>query len=175
MLGGTGSTTNVHLPPVTTKAGPRSDALANEVPSILDRFLGPAAGGRRLPDDARAHDWIAVVNHSWAVIRDRRRRRKTDADDALFIARLCGMAISPPCNRALEESEQLKLVCRQRRFVTHELANAKRRLTGLIDLDFPEFSGHFESNHSKATHAVLKAAPSAAAIPGFPCAGSRVC
>ena len=56
------------------------------------------------------------------------------------------------------------MLCRQRRFVSHELANAKRRLTGLIDLSFPEFSRHFEDNHSKAAHAVLKAAPSAAAI-----------
>ena len=34
----------------------------------------------------------------------------------------------------------------------------------MIDLSFPEFSGHFENNHSKAAHAVLKAAPSAAGI-----------
>jgi hypothetical protein len=58
--------------------------------------------------------------------------------------------------------EQLKLLCRQRRFITHELANAKRRLTGLIDLSFPELSRHFDNLHSKAAHAVLKAAPNAA-------------
>jgi len=37
----------------------------------------------------------------------------------------------------------------------HELANAKRRLTGLIDLSFPEFSRHFDDIHSKGAHAVL--------------------
>jgi hypothetical protein len=51
-------------------------------------------------------------------------------------------------------------MCRQRRFVSHELANAKRRFTGLIDLSFPEFARHFDSKQSKAAHAVLKAAPS---------------
>ena len=65
---------------------------------------------------------------------------------------------------ANQDTEQLKLVCRQRRFITPELANAKRRLTGLIDLSFPELSRPFENLHSKASHAVLKAAPSAAAI-----------
>jgi Putative sugar-binding domain len=63
--------------------------------------------------------------------------------------------------------EQLKLLCRQRRFITHELANAKRRLTGLIDLSFPELSRHFDNLPSKAAHAVLKAAPNAAAIAGL--------
>jgi hypothetical protein len=36
-----------------------------------------------------------------------------------------------------EDTEQLKVLCRQRRFVSHELSNAKRRLTGLIDRNFP--------------------------------------
>jgi hypothetical protein len=47
------------------------------------------------------------------------------------------------------------------------LANAKRRLTGLIDLSFPEFSRHFKNIHSKAAHTVLKAAPNGAAIAGL--------
>jgi transposase len=62
------------------------------------------------------------------------------------------------------ESEQLKLLCRQRRFVGLELTNAKRGLTGLIDRNFPEFSRHFKDNHSKAAQAALKEAPSASAI-----------
>ena len=92
------------------------------------------------------------------------RGRKTDADDALFIARTVRDGDFTPLQPGKEDTEQLKLVCRQRRFVSHELSNAKRRLTGLIDLSFPEFSRHFDNNHSKAAHAILKAAPSAAAI-----------
>ena len=40
MLGSGGSTANVHRRPVTVITGIRSDALANEGPSILDRFFG---------------------------------------------------------------------------------------------------------------------------------------
>ena len=69
---------------------------------------------------------------------------KTDADDALFIARTVRDGDFIPFQPGGKDTEQLKLLCRQRRFVSHELANAKRRLTGLIDLSFPEFSGHFE-------------------------------
>jgi hypothetical protein len=69
-----------------------------------------------------------------------------------------------PLQPGEEDTEQLKLVYRQRRFITHELANAKRRLTGLIDLSFPELSRNFDNIHSKASSVVLKAAPSAAAI-----------
>jgi transposase len=129
--------------------------------------------------EASGHYWVTLwrflLERDWQVevfnpvlssknARTHLRGRKTDADDALFIARTVRDGDFTPLQPGKEESEQLKLVCRQRRFVTHELANAKRRLTGLIDLGFPEFSGHFESNHSKAAHAVLKAAPSAAAI-----------
>ena len=88
----------------------------------------------------------------------------TDADDALFIARTVRDGDFTPLQPGNQDTEQLKLVCRQRRFITHELANAKRRLTGLIDLSFPEFGRHFDNNRSQAARAVLKAAPSAAAI-----------
>ena len=134
--------------------------------------------------EASGHYWVSLwrflLERDWHVqvfnpvlssksARTHLRGRKTDADDALFIARTVRDGDFTPWQPGNEESEQLKLVCRQRRFVTHELANAKRRLTGLIDLSFPEFSRHFESTHSKAAHAVLKAAPSAAAIaPAFP-------
>jgi hypothetical protein len=43
----------------------------------------------------------------------------------------------------------------------------KRRLTGLIDLSFPEFSGHFDNIDGKAAYAVLKAGPNAAPIVGL--------
>jgi transposase len=84
------------------------------------------------------------------------RGRKTDADDALFIARTVRDGDFTPLQPGNEETEQLKVLCRQRRFVSHELSNAKRRLTGLIDRNFPELSRHFEDNHGKAAHAVLK-------------------
>ena len=129
--------------------------------------------------EASGHYWMSLwrflLERDWQVevfnpllssksARTHLRGRKTDADDALFIARTVRDGDFIPFQPGKEDTEQLKLLCRQRRFVSHELANSKRRLTGLIDLSFPEFSGHFENNHSKAAHAVLKAAPSAAAI-----------
>jgi len=112
-------------------------------------------------------DWtVQVINPvlSSKSARTHLRGRKTDADDALFIARTVRDADFIPLQPAPRDTQQLKLLCRQRRFISHELANAKRRLTGLIDLSFPEFSRHFKNIHSQAAHAVLKAAPSAAAI-----------
>ena len=129
--------------------------------------------------EASGHYWMSLwrflLERDWQVevfnpllssksARRHLRGRKTDADDALFIARTVRDGDFIPLQPGGKDTEQLKLLCRQRRFVSHELANSKRRLTGLIDLSFPEFSGHFENNHSKAAQAVLKAAPSAAAI-----------
>ena len=124
--------------------------------------------------EASGHYWMSLwrllLERDWAVqvfnpvlssksARTHLRGRKTDADEALFIARTVRDGDFLPLQPAQEDTEQLKLLCRQRRFITHKLANAKRRLTGLIDLSFPEFSRHFEDIHSKAAHAVLKAAP----------------
>ena len=129
--------------------------------------------------EASGHYWMSLwrflLERNWQVqvfnpvlssknARTHLRGRKTDADDALFIARTVRDGDFTPLKPGKEDTEQLKLVCRQRRFVSHELSNAKRRLTGLIDLSFPEFSRHFDNNHSKAAHATFKAAPSAAAI-----------
>jgi transposase len=129
--------------------------------------------------EASGHYWMSLwrflLERNWQVqvfnpvlsstnARTHLRGRKTDADDALFIARTVRDGDFTPLKPGKEDTEQLKLVCRQRRFVSHELSNAKRRLTGLIDLSFPEFSRHFDNNHSKAAHAIFKAAPSAAAI-----------
>ena len=129
--------------------------------------------------EASGHYWMSLwrflLERNWQVqvfnpvlsstnARTHLRGRKTDAADAVFIARTVRDGDFTPLKPGKEDTEQLKLVCRQRRFVSHELSNAKRRLTGLIDLSFPEFSRHFDNNHSKAAHATFKAAPSAAAI-----------
>jgi transposase len=132
--------------------------------------------------EASGHYWMSLwrflLERDWAVevfnpvlssksARTHLRGRKTDADDALFIARTVRDGDFISLQPAQEDTQQLKLLCRQRRFITHELTNAKRRLTGLIDLSFPEFSRHFDDIHGKAAHAVLKAAPNAAAIAGL--------
>ena len=51
--------------------------------------------------------------------------------------------ISSRCNQAGQDTKNSASLRRQRRFVSHELANSKRRLTGLIDLKLPEFKWQF--------------------------------
>ena len=98
--------------------------------------------------EASGHYWMSLwrflLERDWQVevfnpllssksARTHLRGRKTDADDALFIARTVGDGDFIPLQPGGNDTEQLKLLCRQRRFVSHELANSKRRLTGLID------------------------------------------
>ena len=140
--------------------------------------------------EASGHYWMSLwrilLERGWRVevfnpvlssqsARTHLRGRKTDADDALFIARTVRDGDFTPLQPGNPESEQLKLLCRQRRFVSLKLTNAKRRLTGLIDRNFPEFSRHFKDNHSKAAQAVLKEARARGLLAGFLCAGLRAC
>jgi transposase len=118
----------------------------------------------------RERDWTVQVFNpvlSSKSARTHLRGRKTDADDALFIARTVRDADFIPLQPGQEETQQLKLLCRQRRFITHESANAKRRLSPASSTSFSEFSKHFDNIHCRAAHAVLKAAPSVAAIAGL--------
>jgi len=92
------------------------------------------------------------------------RGRKTDKDDALAIAKTLRDGGYTPWAIPSDEHGKLKLLCRQRSFVVSELANAKRRLTGLLDLAFPEFAALFSDHHGKAPVAVLREAPTAKAL-----------
>jgi transposase len=95
------------------------------------------------------------------------RGRKTDKDDALAIAKTLRDGGYTPWAIPSQAHAKLKLMCRQRSFFTSELANAKRRLTGLLDLAFPEFCMFFSDHHGKAPVAVLRQAPSAKAVAGL--------
>ena len=140
--------------------------------------------------EASGHYWVSLwrflLERDWHVqvfnpvvsrtsARTHLRGRKTDADDALFIARTVRDGDFTPLQPGNEESEQLKLVCRQRRFITHELANAKRRLTGLIDLGFPSSVGTLNLITAKRPMPCSKLLQARQLSPGFPCAGLRVC
>ena len=58
----------------------------------------------------------------------------------------------------------MKTLNRQRSFVVAEMANAKKRLGGLVDVLFPIFAGHFSDPYGAAALAVLEAFPSAASV-----------
>lgn len=94
------------------------------------------------------------------------RGRKTDKDDALAIAKTLRDGGYTPWAIPSDEHAKLKLLCRQRSFVTSELSNAKRRLGGLLDLAFPEFAALFGDPYGKAPVAVLREAPSAKVLAG---------
>ena len=80
----------------------------------------------------------------------------------------CVIALTVHGRFLLERTQKLKLLCRQRSFSVSELSNAKRGLTGLLDLAFPEFAAHFSDTYGKAPIAVLKRAPSAKALLALP-------
>ena len=92
------------------------------------------------------------------------RGRKTDKDDALAIAKTMRDGGYTPWAMPGDQHNPLKLLCRHRSFVVSELANAKRRFSGLLDLAFPEFATLFSDPYGKAPLAVLRTAPSAKAV-----------
>ena len=133
--------------------------------------------------EATGHYWVHFFNflneQGWQVElfnpvlssaqgRAHLRGRKTDKDDAITIAKTLRDGGYSPWAIPSDQHAQMKLLCRQRSFVVSELSNAKRRLTGLLDLAFPEFSAHFSDAYGKAPIAVLKRAPSAKALLALP-------
>lgn len=92
------------------------------------------------------------------------RGRKSDRDDALAIAKTLRDGGYTPWSIPSDEYARLKLLCRHRCFVIAESSNAKRRLTGLLDLAFPEFASLFSDTYSKTGVALLRHAPTAKAM-----------
>lgn len=133
--------------------------------------------------EASGHYWVHLFNflteQGWQVelfnpvlssaqARTHLRGRKTDKDDAIAIAKTLRDGAYSPWAIPAGEHAEMKLLCRHRSFIVSELSNAKRRLTGLLDLAFPEFAVHFSDTYGKAPIAVLKAAPSARALLALP-------
>ena len=133
--------------------------------------------------EATGHYWVHFFNflteQGWQVElfnpvlssaqgRAHLRGRKTDKDDAITIAKTLRDGGYSPWDIPSGAHAEMKLLCRQRSFIVSELSNAKRRLTGLLDLAFPEFAAHFSDTYGKAPIAVLKRAPSAKALLALP-------
>ena len=133
--------------------------------------------------EATGHYWVHFFNflteQGWQVElfnpvlssaqgRAHLRGRKTDKDDAITIAKTLRDGGYSPWAIPSGQHAEMKLLCRQRSFVVSELSNAKRRLTSLLDLTFPEFSAHFSDAYGKAPIAVLKSVPSAKALLALP-------
>lgn len=114
-----------------------------------------------------AQGWnVEVINPvlSAATARTHLRGRKTDADDAIFIARALRDGGFHPLVVGTPALEQIKTLCRQRSWTISELCNAKRRLIGLLDRAFPEFIAQFGDPFGTTALALLQQAPNAKAF-----------
>jgi transposase len=116
--------------------------------------------------------WQFLLSHGWQVevlnpvlsastARHHLRGRKTDADDAIFIAKTLRDGGFKPLVVGSPELEQIKTLCRQRSWTVSLLCNAKRRLVTMLDRAFPEFVAQFADPYGRAALAVLKEAPNA--------------
>jgi transposase len=94
------------------------------------------------------------------------RRAKTDAIDALGIARF-GAEKRPPASRVPDAATQeLRELVRLRERLTQELGDRVRQLHRLVDLGFPEFTRHVHTLQSALATTILHAYPTAAAFAG---------
>jgi len=119
--------------------------------------------------------WQFLLDRGWqvdvlnpvlsaATARRHLRGRKTDADDAIFIAKTLRDGGFSPLVVGAPEIEQIKTLCRQRSWTISLFANAKRRLITMLDRTFPEFASHFADPCGRAALAVLIEAPNAKRI-----------
>ena len=145
----------------------------------LARTLEEKAGGRdaaRIGLEASGHYgrslWNWLVADGWRVevfnplvVQNRNvRGRKTDADDALAIARTLRDRNYSVMHRGDSDHRAVKAFSRQRRWLTERLSDAKKRLRSTIDQLFPEIDGLFSDLFGAAPLAMLAEAPSADAV-----------
>jgi transposase len=92
------------------------------------------------------------------------RGRKTDKDDAVQIAKIIRDGDYSPVPPVPEEMEQLRALCRQRRWFVSSMADAKRRLRSLMDQLFPEMEEAVSNLFGRTAFAMMKLDPSASGI-----------
>jgi transposase len=91
-------------------------------------------------------------------------RAKTDAIDAVTIARFVVQKRPAPMRLADAATQELRELVRLRERWVEELGTAVRRLHRLVDLSFPEFPQHVATLDSALATTLLTAYPSAAAF-----------
>ncbi|MCH8854220.1 MAG: IS110 family transposase [Planctomycetes bacterium] len=138
-------------------------------------------GELRIGLEATGHYWIVLHeflrDRGWQVevfnpllsagrARTNLRGRKTDPDDALTHAKVVRDGAYTPMATASPVIGQMKALIRQRGFVVAQMANAKKRLSGLVDVLFPTFADHFSDPYGVTALAVLEAFPGALSLAG---------
>jgi transposase len=95
-------------------------------------------------------------------------RTKTDAIDALGIARFAQQKRPVPTRLPDSVTQELRELVRLRDRVVQDMGDATRRLHRVVDLGFPEFTRYVKSLDSELATALLHEYPTAAAFPAVP-------
>ena len=95
-------------------------------------------------------------------------RTKTDAIDAVGIARFAQQKRPMPTRLPDSASQELRELVRLRDRVVQDIGDATRRLHRLVDLGFPEFTRYVKKLDSQLATAILHEYPTAAAFPVVP-------
>ena len=140
--------------------------------------LGPAEGSL-VAMEATGHYWknlfvvLAARGFEVALLNPLRTRRfaeedlertKTDAIDALGIARFAAQKRPAPTRLPDAATEELRELVRLRERLVQQLGDHVRQLHRLVDLGFPEFTGLVKTLDSELATALLRQFPTAAAF-----------
>lgn len=132
--------------------------------------------------EATGHYWknlfATLAAHDYAVtlinpLRTRRfaaedlERTKTDAIDALGIARFAAQKRPAPTRLPDSTTEELRELVRLRDRLTQDFGDRVRQLHRLVDLGFPEFTRYVKSLDSELASAILHDYPTAQAFGGI--------
>lgn len=93
-------------------------------------------------------------------------RTKTDAIDALGIARFAAQKRPPPTRLPEAATEELRELVRLHDRLTQDFTDRVRQLHRLVDLGFPEFTRYVRTLNSELASAILHDYPTAAAFHG---------
>ena len=93
-------------------------------------------------------------------------RTKTDAIDALGIARFAAQKKPEPTRLPDSTTEELRELVRLRDRLVQDFGDRVRQLHRLVDLGFPEFTRHVKSVDSELASSILKNYPTAEAFVG---------
>jgi transposase len=131
--------------------------------------------------EATGHYWrnlfVALLAKGYAVavlnpLRTRRfaeeelQRTKTDAIDALGIARFAAQKRPPSAQLPDSATEELRELARLRERFTENFASCLRQLHPAVDLGFPEFTRYVRTLESQLAAIILSRYPTAAAFQG---------
>jgi transposase len=132
--------------------------------------------------EATGHYWknlfaaLAAAGHSVALINPLRthrfasedlQRTKTDALDALGIARFAAQKRPPPTRLPDAATDELRELVRLRERLLQDFGDRVRQLHRLVDLGFPEFTRYVRTLDSELAAAILHDYPTAAAFRGI--------